>query len=208
MNWRRRLVIPFLLLLPFADACSELKRMAYDDLGRRDEWQHPERVVDALGLAPGQTIADLGAGGGYFTFRLAEAVAPDGRVYAVDVDEGMLARIDEAAQEQGLTNVTTLVAAAEDPGLPEAVDLVFVSNTYHHLSNRVQYFERVRGQLKPDGRVAVLEFGLDHGLFQSCGHGTRGEQIRSEMEAAGYTLTGQFDFTARQTFQIFEVVAK
>jgi len=208
MKWQRRLAITVLLLLPFADACSDLKRMAYDDMGRRDEWQEPERVVSSLDLSGGATVADLGAGGGYFTLRLAEAVGPEGVVYAVDVDESMLERLKALASEEGATNVKTVHAADADPGLPEPVDLIFVSNTYHHLSDRVAYFAAVRQRLNADGRVAILEFGVEDGLFQGCAHGTRDDEIRSEMEAAGYTMAKRFEFTSRQSFQIFEVAAE
>jgi arsenite methyltransferase len=207
MKWRQHIAIFGLLMLPFADACSDVKRLAYDDLGRRDGWQEPERVVESLALEPGQKLADLGAGGGYFTFRLARSVGPGGTVYAVDVDEPMLERLSERAAEAELSQVRTVLAKPNDPMLPEPVDLIFVSNTYHHIEDRVQYFAGVQRHLRAGGRVAVLEFGTD-GTMQSCGHGTLADQIRSEMQAAGYTMTQQLDFTTRQSFQIFEVAPR
>ena len=97
-------------------------------------------MVADLALAPGARVADLGAGGGYFTFRLARAVGPTGLVYAVDVDPGMVDFLAEQAAEQALANVRPVLAAGDDPRLSEPVDLVFTSNTYHHLANRVAYF--------------------------------------------------------------------
>src|SRR3990172_10180428 len=102
-----------------AGACTQLKRCAYEEIGR-DEWQQPERVVEALALEPRSRGADLGAGGGYFTFRLARAVGPAGRVYAVDVDEGLNDYVASRARDEGLANVGVILAKYDDPLLPPA----------------------------------------------------------------------------------------
>jgi predicted methyltransferase len=190
-----------------ASGCTDLKRFAYEGVGR-DGWQQPERVVAALGIRPGDRVADLGAGGGYFTFRLAEAVGPEGRVFAVDVDPGMAEHLAERAREAGHANVEVVLAAEDDPRLPDgAVDLLFTCNTYHHLGERSAYFERVRDDLAPGGRVAVIELngsGLFDGLF---GHHTSAETIQSEMEAAGYRLVDKPGFLEKQHFLIFSANA-
>src|SRR3990172_9550282 len=113
---RRRLpaaVLALVSLASLAVACTQLKRCAYEGWGR-DEWQQPERVVEALGLEPGARVADLGSGGGYFTFRLARAVGPTGKVYAVDVDEDLNAYVAERAREEGHANVETVLAEYTD----------------------------------------------------------------------------------------------
>lgn len=193
------------LALAFS-GCGGLKRAAYSGPGR-DDWQQPARVVEALELEPGEHVADLGAGGGYFTFRLAEAVGPDGRVYAVDVDAGMLEHIDEEARERGLENVVPLLAAPDDPRLPDGgIDLVFSANTYHHLDERAAYFRRVReSDLRPRGRVAIVE--LKEAPWLLGGHVTQAEVIREEMEAAGYALERTPAFLERQHFLIFRPAA-
>ena len=150
-------------------ACSPLRRFAYSGPGR-DSWQQPERVVASLALETGARVADLGAGGGYFTFRLAEAVGSEGQVYAVDIDEDMVAYIEEQAGDEGYGQVRGVRAGTDDAQLPEPVDLVFTCNTYHHLQDRTAYFERLRGSLRPRGRVAVVEFR--HGSWLLGSHAT------------------------------------
>lgn len=182
----------------FLAGCGPVKRCAYEGFDR-DEWQQPERVVADLGLAPGAKVADLGAGGGYFTFRLARAVGPGGRVYAVDIDEGMNAHVAREARKQGLANVRTVLAATDDARLPEPVDLFFTSNTYHHLEERTAYFRGVRErQLAPGGRVAIIEFRPG-----KTSHSTERETIESEMAAAGFRLVKSFDYLERQTYLLF-----
>jgi cyclopropane fatty-acyl-phospholipid synthase-like methyltransferase len=190
------------LALPLG-GCTTAKRFMYEGFGR-DAWQQPDRVVADLALAPGAKVADLGSGGGYFTFRLARAVGNSGRVYAVDVDAGMNEHVAEEAAEQGLANVTSVLAAADDPRLPERVDLVFTCNTYHHLSERVAYFTRVRERyLMPGARIAVVDFRPE-----VTNHSTPRETIEQELTAAGFRLEKSFDDLERQHFLVFTVVAE
>ena len=184
-----------------AAACTQLKRCSYEGWGR-DDWQQPERVVEALALQPGARVADLGSGGGYFTLRLAHAVGPTGQVYAVDVDEDLNAYVAERAKQEGLTNVETVLAEYADPKLPDAVDLVFTCDTYHHLEDRTRYFADAKKYLRPHGRVAIVEYGEAPSWFLPS-HATSAETIRSEMEAAGYRFVQAHDFLARQHFLIF-----
>ena len=125
------------LLLLTTTACSpEMRARAYER-GGRDEWQQADRVIAALGLEPGDSVADLGSGGGYFTFLLADAVGENGHVYAVDVAADMNERLAGIAAERGYSQVETILAAPDDANLPSAgVDLVFTSNTYHHIQDR------------------------------------------------------------------------
>jgi predicted methyltransferase len=193
-----RAVAAALLLALLGSGCTLAKRLAYDGLGR-DEWQQPDRVVADLGLAPGAEVADLGSGGGYFTFRLARAVGPSGRVFATDVDEGLLDYVAEESAEQGLANVTAVLAAPADPRLPGRVDLVFTCNTYHHLEGRVAYFRALReAYLAPGGRVAIVEFRPD-----VTSHSTARETIEQELLAAGFRLVKSFDYLERQHFLVF-----
>lgn len=193
-----------------ADAVTEVlgrartafKRFAYSGF-RRDRWQHPDRVVAELGLRPGDRVADLGAGGGYFTIHLARAVAPSGVVYAVDTDPDMLSGLTTQATKTGLANVVAVKAKPEDPGLREPVDLAFLANVYHHLPDRPAYFARIAAYLQPSGRIAVIE-ARPMGLHRLFGHATSRETICSELEAAGYTMVAYLDFLPRQSFLIFE----
>lgn len=196
-----RVALGTLLLMLFVSGCGACKRYMYES--GRDATQR-ERVIRSLDIQKGARIADLGAGGGYFTFGLADATGPQGKVYAVDIDESMLAYLAERAADDGYANVEIVRAATDDPHLPEAgVDLVFVSHTYHHLTDRPAYFSRLRRCLRPGGRVAILEAkekGVFHTLF---GHATPADAIRKEMAGAGYHLDRSFDFMADDSFQIF-----
>ncbi|HWP58262.1 MAG TPA: methyltransferase domain-containing protein [Candidatus Acidoferrales bacterium] len=189
------------VLLSFG-GCATLKRCAYEGIGR-DGWQQPERVIESLDLKPGARVADLGSGGGYFTFRLARAVGPEGKVYAVDIDEALNRDLSARAQRQGYQNIEIVQARADDPLLPPAgVDLIFTSNTYHHLAERVRYFANARKYLSPNGRVAIIDFN-EQGWIESLGHYTPAEVIKKEMAAAGYELKREFKFLAKQNFLIF-----
>ena len=147
------------LVATLSGGCAAMKRCAYAGYDR-DSWQHPERVIEVLDIELGDRVADLGAGGGYFTFRLADAVGPAGRVYAVDVDPDMVKYLGDRAVKDEYPQVIATLASTDDPNLPErGVDLVFSSNTYHHIGNRVAYFSRLRRSLRPGGRVAIVEYG-------------------------------------------------
>lgn len=182
--------------------CGGLKYQRMND-PERDAWQKPQEVITKLAIAPDSRIADLGAGGGYFTWRLAEAVGQNGVVYAADIDDSALEIIKEDVKSKGLTNIIPVRAEADNAKLPEPVDLVFSCDTYHHMNHRVAYFRSLLRNLKPGGRVAILDFH-PHGFFSGfLGHGTAKEEVRREMESAGYQMVDDFDVIDRQHFQTF-----
>lgn len=187
--------------------CNALKRTAYEGFDR-NEWQHPEEVIRSLGLQPGDQVADLGSGSGYFTVRLASAVGSTGKVYAVDVDREMNDYVVKRAQGEGYNNVEVILAKYDDPLLPgSGVDLIFTCNTYHHLEDRVSYFTNARKYLSLNGRVAIVDFNGE-GWFQKIfGHWTATEVIQKEMEEAGYVLQREFTFLPKQFFLVFSTQA-
>lgn len=200
-GWWRPLAT--LVALTLCGCTAEMKARAYAG-SDRDAWQQPERVVAELGLVPGQLVADVGAGGGYFSFRLADAVGSKGHVYAVDVDEAMNDRLEGLIAERGADNVSVVRAAYDDPKIPKPVDLIFTSNTYHHIEDRVHYFERAARYLRPGGRLAVVEYKREGFFHRILGHATGDDVIRDELEEAGYTLASEHDFIEQQHFLIFE----
>lgn len=181
-------------------ARHRLKGFAYSGFGR-ERWQLPGRVIAALPLDAGDRVADLGAGAGYFTFKLADAVGPTGRVYAVDTDPGMSALIAEIAARDGQGNVVTVAATPEDPLLPEAVDAVLLVNAFHHLPDTDRYLRTLLEYVRPGGKVAVIEALPKWFLF---GHATTPDAISAAMTDAGFTRAAHHDFLARQSFQVFE----
>jgi ubiquinone/menaquinone biosynthesis C-methylase UbiE len=149
-------------------------------------------------------VADVGAGGGYFAFKLADAVGESGRVYAVDVDDDMLGYLRERAAEEGADNVEVVRGGFDDPNLPDGrIDLLFTSNTYHHIEERTAYFGRVLDDLAPNGRVAILELNDASWFPRTFGHHTPKQTIVDEMAAAGYELVDDFDLVERQHFLVF-----
>jgi arsenite methyltransferase len=169
----------------------------------RDAWQKPKQVVERLDIQPGARVADLGAGGGYFTWYLAAAVGPQGKVYAAEIDDTALAIIEKEMKSRGVTNVVPIRAEPGDAKLAEPVDLVFSCDTYHHMEDRVAYFQSLARYLKPDGKVAILDFHAEGFFSGLLGHGTTKEEVRREMESAGYRLAADYDLIDRQNFQIF-----
>lgn len=175
---------------------------AFDDPAR-DAWQKPDEVIRALSLRPDAKVADLGAGTGYFTMRLARAL-PGGKVYGVDIEPEMVKYLAERAKKESLPNVAGVLAAADDPKLPEAVDLVLVVDTYHHIDDRPAYFARLRGKLAPGGRVAVIDFRRGQPMGPPERHKIPADQLTEEMRAAGYELAADHGFLPNQYFLVFK----
>jgi arsenite methyltransferase len=195
----------FLAAILLLAGCAQLKQCAYQGVNR-DEWQQPQKVIAALNIKPGEVIADLGSGGGYFTFKLAQGAGPTGKVYAVDIDPDMVDLVGKRVKAEGVSNVETVLAKADDPMLPKTgVDLIFTSNTYHHIDNRIAYFANLRKYLRPAGRVAIIDFDRRAWIEGLLRHYTPSEFIRSEMDQAGYALQHEPDFLDRQSFLIFTV---
>ena len=204
---RRANIALLLTALALAAAgCTDFKRWAYAR-GDRDAWQQPTRVVESLGIEESDRVADVGSGGGYFTFHLARAVGETGRVIAVDVDQAMNEALEEDVAERGVTNVEVVLGGYDDPRLePASVALIFTSNTFHHIDDRVAYFRNAAAALAPGGRVAIIDFKPE-GFFQKR-HATAAETIAEEMESAGYDRVESFEFLERQSFQVFAVRAR
>lgn len=199
-----------LVLLSAASSCASWSRVDFTDLvtSGRDGWQRPERVVEALALAPGDHVAEIGAGDGYWLPWLSEAVGPTGRVYAVEVDDALVPALEKRVAEEGLDNVTVVLGGYDDPALPDGeIDLAFTCLTYHHIEERPEYFRRLRRDLSERGRVAHLDDRPDapppFRWFQSKGHWSDPDAVRREMAEAGYRPFAEHDFLPVQSFQVF-----
>ena len=176
---------------------------SFDDPAR-DAWQLPDRVIAALNLKRGQIVADIGAGTGYFSVRLAKSEAAP-RVYAADIEPSMVSYLRERAAREGLNNVIAVQAAADQPNLPEPVDLILIVDTYHHIGDREAYFRRLAKSMRPGGRVVIIDFKPDSPEGPPKEFRFPLEKFKSEMGKAGYKLTAQHNFLPRQQFLIFEV---
>jgi SAM-dependent methyltransferase len=173
----------------------------FDDPAR-DAWQLPARVIESLKLQPGQSVADIGAGTGYFSSKLAKAGAAP-TVYAVDIEPAMVAHLASRAAKEGLKNLVAVQAGPDGPNLPAAVDTVLIVDTFHHIPDRVAYFTKLRGSLKPGGQLVIVDFRKDAPSGPPVEFRFTPAQITSELNQAGFSLTAQHDFLPRQHLLIY-----
>ncbi len=181
-------------------------RIARFERPERDTWQKPDEIVQALQLKNGMVVADIGAGSGYFTRRLARAVAPNGKVYAVDIAADILGYLKEQAEKRNIRNIETVVSREDDPMLPNgSIDLAFFCDTTHHIANRVNFYRKLNRALKEHGQMAIVDYPPDspqhpHDPEQLVPR----SQVISEAEEAGFRPIKDFPFLPRQYFLLFE----
>ena len=177
------------------------------DAPSREAWQKPDQVMDAMHIAEGTTVADVGAGGGWFTTRLARRVGPNGRVYAVDVQRLMIQAIERRMQREGLTSIVTPVLGDPDnPNLPPSAnpDAVLIVDAFHEMEHPVVMLRNVARTLKPQGRIGIIDYREGEG-----GPGPEPDQrvppavVISEAAAAGLKLVDEQRFLPYQYFLIF-----
>jgi arsenite methyltransferase len=168
-----------------------------------------DEIMQMLSVQPGQTIADIGSGGGYFTFRFAQIVGASGRVYAVDTNQEFLDFIQQQATKQGVSNVITLRTSSEHPDLPKRTfDIIFLRNVTHHLSNRIAYFKRLKEVLKANGTLVIIEFDGRGGFFsfqRLHRHFIPQHVLIEETQQAGFVLLNHYDSLSEQSFMMFSV---
>jgi ubiquinone/menaquinone biosynthesis C-methylase UbiE len=168
---------------------------------KRDEWQKPDQVIQALNLQEGQVVADIGAGSGYFTLRLARGVGEKGTVFAVDVDDGMLNYLRQRLAKEKLKNVQVLHVPAHDPLLIDgSLDIAFVCDVYHHLEDREVYLRKLRKALKADGRLVIVDFYKKEGTPVGPPMSMRLSEdiVTEELQDAGLKVTEKLTFLPYQ----------
>jgi ubiquinone/menaquinone biosynthesis C-methylase UbiE len=166
---------------------SEVERFArHFDSPERDAWQKPTEVVSLLDLRPGQAVADIGAGTGYFLPHWSKAVGNLGRVLALDVEPNMVEYMSRRARQAGWSNVETRVVAPDDPNLPpDSVDRIVIVDTWHHIDDRAAYAAKLARALRPSGWVMIVDFTLESDMGPPANHRLAPEQVVKELEAGG-----------------------
>ena len=178
----------------------------FDD-PERDAWQKPHEVISALALKPDSAVADLGAGTGYFTRRLAKAVGPSGRVYAVDIQPEMLRHLKENIEKAGIRNVVPVLGESDDPNLPRgSLDWILLVDVYHELQQPKAMLAKMREALKRTGKIALVEYRLEGltALHVREEHRMSKEQVLAEWQPAGFRLVTLHEFLPVQHFFVFE----
>jgi SAM-dependent methyltransferase len=174
----------------------------FDSPGREQRLQI-NRVMDILGIAPGKSVADIGAGSGWFTIRAARRVGAAGAVYAVDINPEAIRYIDRRVRSESLPNVKTILSKTDDPLLPkDAVDAVLLLKTYHEVADPVALLEHLRPALKPGARLGIIDRngnGTDHGVGR--------EIVVKEAAQAGYRLLQDYNFVKADGMDYFLVFA-
>ncbi len=173
----------------------------------RDEYQKPHEVISALDLKPGEVVADIGAGSGYFTFRLAHHVGDTGRVYAVDVSPDMILHLNRRIRDLGVKNVVSVLCAPDDPLLADAsIDRFFICDTWHHIGDHPHYLALMKKMLKPGGQVVMIDFKkaetpVGPPMEMRIGR----DDLLKEMETNGFKLEGEHAFLPHQYVLVFKV---
>ncbi len=171
----------------------------------RDAYQKPHEVLMALDLKEGEIIADIGAGSGYFSFRLAQHVGGKGRVYAVDISPDMILHMNRRIRELGVNNLITILADPDDPLLPKAsVDLIFLCEVWHHIENQPKYLAQMRQILKPGGRVVMIDFQKKElPVGPPVEMKIAREDLLRQMESSHFRLVKEHTFLPYQYFLVF-----
>src|SRR5262245_1817240 len=171
----------------------------------RDEWQRPDKIMDALGIGEASIVADLGAGSGWFTIKLAGRVGPNGMVYAEDVQRQMIQAIKIRVDRLGLKNVTTVLGTSNDPRLPVPVDAVLFVDAFHEMEQPVALLRNVAASLKPTGRIGIVDWTKDGGgPGPAMEERVDPEAVIRDAQTAGLVLRSRETFLKYQYMLVFE----
>jgi precorrin-6B methylase 2 len=175
----------------------------------REQEENPEGALDALAIRAGMVVADVGAGTGYMSLRLAKRVGPSGKIYANDIQPEMLRRLRENAAKAGITNIETVQGEEADPKLPAGrMDLVLLVDVYHEFSKPRQMIDKIREALKPDGRLVLLEYRKeDPNVPIREEHKMTGAEVKAELEPQGFVLSQVIETLPRQHILILTKTA-
>ncbi|OGD18120.1 MAG: hypothetical protein A2W03_14710 [Candidatus Aminicenantes bacterium RBG_16_63_16] len=168
----------------------------------RDSWQQPEKVMDAVGIRPGMSVGEVGAGDGYFTFKLSRRIGPAGKIYANDIDRRALEGIERRAKREEIANIITVLGEVERPLFPEAtMDLVIMIYVLHDLAKPVELLENIKPSLKEKAPLVILERDPEK-MSGAAGHFYSKEKLLGIVENAGYEVSRVETFLSRDTIYV------
>lgn len=173
---------------------------------KRDAYQKPHEVLEALQVKEGEVIADIGAGSGYFTVRLAHHVGKAGRVYAVDVSPDMIRHLHQRVRDLELVNVSPILAPADDPLLPQPVDRFLIVDVWHHVEDQAGYLAKIKERLRPGGQVIMIDFHKrDLPVGPPVAMKIARDDLIRQMDAHGFRVAAEHTFLPYQYFLVFEL---
>ncbi len=185
-----------------ADGASTRNDETHPAQNDRDRWQQPEKILDVIGVQPGMVIGEAGAGEGYFTFKLADRVGPEGKILANDIDTDALAELEEHASHAGVENITTIVGEVTDPLFPDGqLDMLVMVYVFHDLTKPGPFLESIKPDLKPGAHLVLVEG--DPEKHYHDGHFYKREKVLRLVTAAGFDLVKLETFLPRDNIFIF-----
>ncbi len=170
---------------------------------KRDAWQKPDYVIHSMNIEPNDKIADIGSATGYFPVRFAKT-AHKGNVFGIDVEKDMVDYLNHRAQQEEIYNLSSILGDFDDPKIPFPMDIIFLCDTYHHIENRIEYFNNIRKDLKPNGELVIVDFRKGElPVGPPDKHKIAPEEVINELKNAGYELKKHLEDLPYQYILIF-----
>jgi len=196
------IIILIILSLTFFN--NRIKAIFYIDHMEREERlerMYIDSIIEKLAVKPGQKIADIGAGSGLFSRKIAMKIAPHGIVYAIDINKHLLDHINKTNKKEGITNIITVLAKETDPQIPELVDLIYICDTLHYIDEQEKYIKTMSSYLKNGGKIAVVDFKIN---WPPLSIKFTKDDLINWMNTAGLTLIEDYDFIEDEFLMIFK----